>query len=407
MNTGNQSLLDHSHPTVPTVGSARGPESAPKPGHQFQGWGLPLGLAGVAFATLTFGVTCASAQETPAPRAVEKHAAVIAITGDEPEAKSDAKDKREKRIIIRTLESPDAMDLKAGDKEVAWLGVGTEELSEALTAQLKLDAGLGLLVTYVANDSPAARAGIQKNDVLLEYDGQRLVLPAQFRKLVQLGKEGDEVKITLLRGGEKESVTAKLGKTRATPSVFGEQGFWPNHLPALQHYGGEIGEAVRKEVEALRKSLAASGIDKEHLRIEIQRNVEDARKSIEDALRSGRHATGPAARALTELGRRGVEIDKDAHIVIRKDTREVRTTVKTDDSGTYVVVATPEKRLTATDKNGKALFEGLIETREQQEKVPRAVWEKVQPMLEEMEKNRAPEAEESEQSATETTDENT
>ena len=37
--------------------------------------------------------------------------------------------------------------------------------------------GKGLLVTYVATNSPAAKASLQKNDLLVEMDGQKLVLP--------------------------------------------------------------------------------------------------------------------------------------------------------------------------------------------------------------------------------------
>jgi len=44
-----------------------------------------------------------------------------------------------------------------------------------------------------------------------------------------------------------------------------------------------------------------------------------------------------------------------------------------------VIVATPNKRLTAHDKDGKLLFDGDIETPEQQQKVPAEVWEKVKP----------------------------
>jgi len=58
--------------------------------------------------------------------------------------------------------------------------------------------------------------------------------------------------------------------------------------------------------------------------------------------------------------------------------------VKTDDTGTYVVVANPKKHLTAHDKDGKLTFDGEIETDEQQQTVPKGVWEKVQPMIEQL-----------------------
>ena len=53
----------------------------------------------------------------------------------------------------------------------SWLGVGVEEASEALQSQLGLAPRVGLLVTYVTSDSPAAKAGLEKNDVLVEFEG--------------------------------------------------------------------------------------------------------------------------------------------------------------------------------------------------------------------------------------------
>src|SRR5678809_483964 len=49
-------------------------------------------------------------------------------------------------------------------KDWPYLGIATVEASEALSAQLGVRSGTGLVVTYVAPDSPAAKAGLQKHD---------------------------------------------------------------------------------------------------------------------------------------------------------------------------------------------------------------------------------------------------
>jgi len=73
--------------------------------------------------------------------------------------------------------------------------------------------------------------------------------------------------------------------------------------------------------------------------------------------------------------------------------------VKTDESGTYVVVASPKKHLTAHDKSGKLLFHGEIETKEEQARVPKNVWDRVKPMVDQLKEDKTgqPEAEEEEQ----------
>jgi hypothetical protein len=88
-----------------------------------------------------------------------------------------------------------------------------------------------------------------------------------------------------------------------------------------------------------------------------------------------------------------VIMPKDATVTIRSQRNDAKTVVKTDESGTYVIVATPKKKLTAHDPDGKVLFDGEIETSEQQKNVPRAVWEKVQPMLEKLNQTRTLETE--------------
>ena len=91
-----------------------------------------------------------------------------------------------------------------------WLGIGSAEASDALDAQLGLHHGEGLVVVEVVTNSPAAKAGLQKNDVLVEFEGQRLVHPIQFRKLLQMKTEGEKVAITFYRAGKKQVASAKL-----------------------------------------------------------------------------------------------------------------------------------------------------------------------------------------------------
>ena len=50
-------------------------------------------------------------------------------------------------------------------------------------------------------------------------------------------------------------------------------------------------------------------------------------------------------------------MDKDATVIVKSDRKSVKTVVKADDSGTYVIVASPKKRLTAHDKEGKLLLD--------------------------------------------------
>jgi len=306
---------------------------------------------------------------------------------DAEDSETDEPGARQTKVIIRTS-GDDAPVERGARKEVAWLGVSTEESSEALASQLGLQPGEGLLVTYVATNSPAASSSLQRNDVLVEIDGQKLVLPGQLRKLVHMRKEGDQVVIGYYRGGKKQEATVTLGKTRASLGLFGDSDGADGLKPrAFQLRDLASMDGLNEHLSEWRKSLARAGVDRENIQAEVRRSLDRARKAVAEAMaqvhQAGRGARS-APQALEELARSGVEVDQDATVTIKSRNDLARTIVKTDDTGTYVIVANPKKRLTAHDKDGKLLFDGEIDTNEQQEKVPKDVWKEVQPMIEQL-----------------------
>jgi regulator of sigma E protease len=65
------------------------------------------------------------------------------------------------------------------------------------------------LVARVESDSPAARAGLQRNDVVLEVDGEKLWSPQGLRDHVAAKAPGAEVNLTLLRDDQRRQVTVR------------------------------------------------------------------------------------------------------------------------------------------------------------------------------------------------------
>jgi len=295
---------------------------------------------------------------------------------------------REERIIVETAEA-DASPAKPARRELPWLGLSADEAPEVLTAQLGLEPGVGLVVNYVGEGSPAAKAGLQKNDLLVEFEGQALVHPAQLRKLVQARKEGDLVKLTYYRAGKKETVTTKLATTAVGLGLPGDELAWRGDLRELQRQLRDLplGEEFQRGMESLRETF------RQQLGPEQRRAMTDqARQAIETARRAAREAmqsmtnTGlrELRQALEELERSGVGVSHDARVTVHSSGSEVKTLVQSDDSGTYVLVSNPTPRLTVHGKDGKLLFDGPVDTVEERAKVPREIWEKVEPMLEKL-----------------------
>ena len=72
-------------------------------------------------------------------------------------------------------------------RDITWLGIAPGHVPRALFDQLKqiIPPGQGVLVKNVIPDSPAARAGIRTNDVLLAYGNQKLYSAQQLAGLVR------------------------------------------------------------------------------------------------------------------------------------------------------------------------------------------------------------------------------
>jgi membrane-associated protease RseP (regulator of RpoE activity) len=99
----------------------------------------------------------------------------------------------------------------SSEEKGPYLGVLFTSVSEALYDQLpQLPRKQGVLVTYVLPDSPAAKAEIRKNDILLKYDDQKIRDCEDFANLIRSSKPDRKLTLQLLRGGKELSVEATL-----------------------------------------------------------------------------------------------------------------------------------------------------------------------------------------------------
>ena len=97
-------------------------------------------------------------------------------------------------------------------KLTPYLGVVSVPAPPVLIAQLGLEEGFGLMVENILPDSPAQAAGIQRYDVLKLLNDQQLVSAEQLARLVtRLGKDA-EANLTIIRKGQEQKVTVKVGE---------------------------------------------------------------------------------------------------------------------------------------------------------------------------------------------------
>jgi membrane-associated protease RseP (regulator of RpoE activity) len=113
----------------------------------------------------------------------------------------------------QTSESPAEVQPGEAPAEVSeyWLGVACNPVPEALGSQLALGEHLGLLVRQVVPESPAAKAGILRDDVLVKASGKLLANPEDLIAVVNAGKD-KKIALELIREGKKTTVTVQPEK---------------------------------------------------------------------------------------------------------------------------------------------------------------------------------------------------
>lgn len=261
-----------------------------------------------------------------------------AQTVEEHKVETPKGEKKIRRITV-TAGGPEA----TGEKEkVTFLGIETGPMPEVLAEHLGIERDFGLTVLSVAKDSPASGV-LQKNDILRKLDDQILVDPRQLSVLIRAKKPGTEVKLTVIRAGKEQTLTAKLGE-REVPRMLGMRFPEMNEGPAIRFFNHDGGPAL----ERLRE---LPGI---------------AREEINDALRiigNDRKVwvSGPRVHVFERRG-------KGASTIL--NMAEGNFAFSDDEGAIEIVAKKGDRQLTVKDAQGKVVFAGPINTDEQREKLP-------------------------------------
>lgn len=136
------------------------------------------------------------------------------------------------------------LPLNAKRERGPWIGIAMEPVQEVVRAQLALGKGEGIVINHVAPESPAAKAGLAENDILLRFEDQIIVEPSQLRKLIAMKKSGDSVKLTYLRKGERKETSVTLVEHELEAGEHNQMQ-WLQMAPAMQGWQGKAGAAIQ------------------------------------------------------------------------------------------------------------------------------------------------------------------
>jgi len=99
-----------------------------------------------------------------------------------------------------------------GETRRGWLGVRIQQVTEEIAESLGLEKAMGALVAGVTEGGPAAAAGIEPGDIIVEFDGTQVPMMRDLPRIVADTAVGKAVDVVVLRKGERVSVAVELGR---------------------------------------------------------------------------------------------------------------------------------------------------------------------------------------------------
>ncbi|MDQ2095718.1 Do family serine endopeptidase [Rhodalgimonas zhirmunskyi] len=105
-----------------------------------------------------------------------------------------------------------------GKIDRGWLGVHIQPVSEDVVAALGLDKARGTMIEKVENDTPAAKAGLRKGDIVTAVNGEAVESPRDLTRMIAGDAPGTKVSLTLLRAGKETVVDVTLGHRADRPT---------------------------------------------------------------------------------------------------------------------------------------------------------------------------------------------
>ncbi len=214
------------------------------------------------------------------------------------------------------------MLVEHGKVQRAWLGVITAEVDQTMAEALGMKSPRGVLVSTVNEGTPAAKAGLQENDVILLVDGQAVNSISDLRNTISLSGVGHDAQLQILRDGRERQVTVTLGELPEDPTVAAET------RDEGEGADGIEGVTVRELNGALRQRLRlAEGIEGV-----VVAEVSQTSNASHRGLRQGD--------VIVEVAREAVATLDDYRRLVKKDAdRPVLLKIRRGDQ--YQVLAVP------------------------------------------------------------------
>jgi serine protease Do len=124
----------------------------------------------------------------------------------------------------------------------AYLGVSLEEVDKDVVTRLKLPEERGALVKSVEADSPAAKAGLKTDDVIVRFQSETIHTAAQLARLVRETPAGRTVALEVTRAGAVQKLSATVAERKSPLREIREWNFKMPEIPEIPEFHFEMPE---------------------------------------------------------------------------------------------------------------------------------------------------------------------
>jgi serine protease Do len=114
--------------------------------------------------------------------------------------------------------------LATGRVTRGWLGIRIQSLTQDLAPAFGAKEGEGVLVADVMPGSPAEAGGLKSGDVIVEFEGQKMLEIPDLQRIVADTEPGKTARLTVLRDGKPETVSVKIGEMPGDEPVVASRG---------------------------------------------------------------------------------------------------------------------------------------------------------------------------------------
>ncbi|MEH6581926.1 MAG: DegQ family serine endoprotease [Halioglobus sp.] len=133
-----------------------------------------------------------------------------------------------------------------------WFGVTIQDVDKNLADSFGLDRPHGALVSQVAPEGPADKAGLKSGDVIVRFNGVEVLTSADLPHMVGLIKPGTDATVEIVRNQRSKTLTVEVG------GLDSDDSYALNRQQGQDGYGGRLGLVVET---AQQENLERWGID--------------------------------------------------------------------------------------------------------------------------------------------------